>query len=547
MLPAPLLDRLVEDRVLPIVGAGFSLNSKLPPGSRMPQWQQLADELQDEVDLLTPNPSAIDILSSYAAEHGRQALVARLRRALHDGIAQPGDAHLGFARLPFDIVVTTNFDGLLEDAYREVRRPLRTLIREDQLASPVPRSAVTLVKAHGDYDNEPVLVATEEDYDSFLIQRPLLATYLANLLITRVALLIGYSLSDTDWRQLLAAVRSRLGRSSQQIYAVAVDPQPAAIEQFRRRGVTVVALRSDGRSYSNVLEAMFQEMRDHVARHALDRGTLRDEGALEELRLAAPSERRLVTFILPERLLAFYREQVFPSLRAAAIQPITPYDVDTPGTTLYATTTALIEESSAVVADISGGENSVLFEMGLATTARIERRPPIAVITSRTGAAPDLEGVHVLRDPFGKDAADDLAGDLLGWLRELLGPMAPSASRGDFSGGGPEDHATWQVVRAFRDLELALRERYPDTHAPMNELLRRAGTEQLIERRLILRLNEHRHLRNTVLHDLAVATPAQAAEVVGDVAAAIEQLRSTTTVGPIAKKPAAAQNRSRAR
>jgi hypothetical protein len=77
-LPAPLLDRLVEDRVLPIIGAGFSLNSKLPPGSRMPQWQKLADELQDEVQLLTPNASAIEILSSYAAEHGRQVLCRML-------------------------------------------------------------------------------------------------------------------------------------------------------------------------------------------------------------------------------------------------------------------------------------------------------------------------------------------------------------------------------------------------------------------------------------------------------------------------------------
>jgi hypothetical protein len=318
LLPRPLLDALVEDRILPIIGAGFSLNANLPPGRQMPTWEQLGNVLAPEVTYIGPRTDPLEVLSAYAAEHGRQALVARLRRALHEGFAEPGRVHTAFAQLPFDIVVTTNFDGLLEDAYREVHRPLRGLIREDQLASLVPRAAVAVVKAHGDYDNEPVLIATEEDYDEFLLRRPLLATYLANLLITRVALLIGYSFSDTDWRQLLAAVRTRLGRSRQTVYGIEVDASLVVVERFRRRGVTLLNVPSQGRTYEEVLLQLFAEMRAQVAAHALDDSIVREEGALEELRAATPDERRLCLFLLPESLLAYYREQVFPVLREAS-------------------------------------------------------------------------------------------------------------------------------------------------------------------------------------------------------------------------------------
>jgi hypothetical protein len=518
------LDALVEDRVLPIVGAGFSMNADLPAGLTMPLWSDLGEELKDEVQFLSPDADPIEVISAYSAEHGRQALVARLRRALHDGDARPGEAHHAFARLPFDIVVTTNFDSLLEDAYRDVGRSVRSLIREDQLASRVPRSAVSLVKAHGDYDNEPVLVATEEDYDAFLLARPLLATYLANLLITRVALLVGYSLSDTDWRQLLASVRSRLGRSQQVVYAIAVDASPVAVERFRRRGVTVIALPSDGKGRGEVLTQIFLDMRAHIAAHALDRGTIRDEGALEELRVANRDERRLVLFLVPERLLAFYRELVFPVLRAVSIQPITPYEVDAPGTTLYATTTALVEEASAVVADISGGESSVVFEIGLAMTSDPERRSRLAVVAPR-GAIPfDVGGARVFRAPLGVD--DDLANQLIEWLHEILGDQRDSLRPRTRVADDQAQDPTWRVIRAFRDLEIALRDHYEDDPSPMIRLLQHAIRDGIIDESLGRRLTTHRQLRNAVLHDRVVASVAVADQVVRDVAEAIIALNS---------------------
>jgi len=43
------------------------------------------------------------------------------------------EVHQSFAQLPFDIIVTTNVDFLIEQAYREQRRPCLPLLGESQL------------------------------------------------------------------------------------------------------------------------------------------------------------------------------------------------------------------------------------------------------------------------------------------------------------------------------------------------------------------------------------------------------------------------------
>ena len=73
-----------------------------------------------------------------------------------------------------------------------------------------------LLKLHEDVHHPARLVLTEEDYDAFLDKYPLLATYLANPLITRTAVLVGgYSLDDPDFRQVWQVVGERLGKGPQ--------------------------------------------------------------------------------------------------------------------------------------------------------------------------------------------------------------------------------------------------------------------------------------------------------------------------------------------
>ena len=503
--------------MLPLLGAGFSLNAELPKGLRMPTWQALGKELAPEVRYLPPDGDALEVISAYKEEHGRQALIARLRKALHVGVAKPGAAHMKLARLPFDVVATTNFDPLLEEAYGIAQRPIHLVVREDQLALRYPRAAITLVKAHGDLDNEPALVATEEDYDEFLLRRPLLATYLANHLITRVGLLIGYSLSDHNWRALLAGVRSRLGRGSQMIYVLTVDADPLETERFRRRGVKLIDVRAEGRSYQQALCDTFDEMRDHIAEHTLDNSTFRDEGALEELRTTEPGERRLCLFMVPEERLAFYRQQVFPLLRQAAVTPITPHDVDAPGATLYARVIALLEQVRAAVVDLSVSGSGAAFEAGLLLSATWDG--DIAFVASEMTMTADANDrrIFFINDPLD---APEFPRRVHDWAVEALGVTEQRAHPAAAFNSDPN----WEVLRVFRDLELALRARYPHGAFSLIDLIEQAVGDGLLTPPEAAMLRDAFRLRNRVLHEHYSATREEADVTTARVAQVLEDL-----------------------
>ena len=239
--PKPLLDDLVAGRWLPIVGAGLSRNAVISGRGSIPLWSELGQLLASDISDYS-FVGALDAVSAFEHEFGRPKLIERLADALLIDHARPGGVHRSFCSIPFDLVCTTNFDFLIERQYDSTPRRCTPLIDEDQLSVVLRDSGVALLKLHGDLHHPDRLVATEEDYDTFLERYPLLATYLANLLITRTAVLVGYSLDDPDCRQVWQVVGKRLGRSRRLAYALMVSAKPPDVAGFERRGVKVISL-----------------------------------------------------------------------------------------------------------------------------------------------------------------------------------------------------------------------------------------------------------------------------------------------------------------
>jgi hypothetical protein len=193
----------------------MSLNAKLPPPARMLLWHERGKRFADELDDYSPT-SVLDGISAYEHEFGRARLIEQLAELLHLDRVQPGPAHKEFCSLPFDIVCTTNFDFLLEKQYdleRQDNRTVHHVVDEDQLSINVGATGTLLLKLHGNVRHPKRLVVTEADYDGFLSNYPLIATYLSNLLITKTAVFIGYSLDDPDFRQVWQVVESPPGQS----------------------------------------------------------------------------------------------------------------------------------------------------------------------------------------------------------------------------------------------------------------------------------------------------------------------------------------------
>jgi SIR2-like domain len=242
-LPKPLIADVFHKRCLPILGSGFSRNALLPAGRAMPLWRELGDALAAQMATYAgADRGPIDAFSAYQDDFGRPRLIQEVRRLLHDGVARPGETHLAFCRLPFDIVVTTNIDTILEHGYDAVLRNYNLIVDGDQLSIGVDESTVTVLKMHGDVMHPSRLVLTEEDYDLFLSRNPLLVTFLSSLLITRTPLFIGYSLDDPDLRQILTLIGDRLGKQRRQAYVLTHGVTAVDVARYARRGVRCLDL-----------------------------------------------------------------------------------------------------------------------------------------------------------------------------------------------------------------------------------------------------------------------------------------------------------------
>jgi hypothetical protein len=201
---------------------------KYPPEERPPTLGEalaakLADdcgfckELPDEKDLDLQRVSLL-----FETTKGRKMLVDSLDRHLRVG-KKPSPALKMLAGLPFKIIVTTNYDHLLESALAgngkeptiRVYNPGSDQPTLDVTQDPSPEHPLVF-KMHGDLDYRDSIVITDEDYIKF-VQRmadkpavhpvPSTVRYRMERWPT---FFIGYSLKDYNLRLLFLTLRWRV-------------------------------------------------------------------------------------------------------------------------------------------------------------------------------------------------------------------------------------------------------------------------------------------------------------------------------------------------
>lgn len=398
--PKPLQADIRTGAWIPIVGAGMSRNAVLPDGLQMPTWKDLGALLAADVSDYAWDGDAIDAISAYGHEHGRFRLLSVIADLLHTGKAEPGRAHEAFCRLDMKTVVTTNFDFLLDEQYRRLGKPCLPIVEEQQLALSNPHAGPTLIKLHGDLHHPNEVTATEEDYDKVLRSKPLMATALASLLISRTGVLVGYSLGDPDVRQILALLSERLGSNRRPIYALLIEPSSVDVTRFLRRGITPVSLPlvlDHGETLARLFDEIRQAMDEEVSRTALGSTVESTVG----LRLPR-SVSRLVYFSVSPRDAALYRSHVFPELSALGAVPVTADDISTEPGTERSKASAVLQRAIAAVVDLSTEYGP--YELGLARSANV---PTVIGVLPRDREfkqlPSDLLEYHILRAPSDDD------------------------------------------------------------------------------------------------------------------------------------------------
>ena len=514
--PKPLLHDLVNGRWLPIVGSGMSRNAILPSDKNMPLWnelgKQLAEVLQDYEYV-----NAIDAISAYAYEFGRPKLIETLSDLLFTDDSQPGEVHRAFCSAPFDIVCTTNFDFLLERQYELGTISCTPITNESQLSVNLPNSTIALLKLHGDLNHPNQLVVTEEDYDKFLEKSPVFATYLSNLLITRTAVLIGYSLDDPDFRQIWQVVGERLGNMRRLAYVLSVGARPSDISRFERRGVKVINLPGSKARVGDILASTFVELRDHWHENIVAGSHVVEEEPLRELSLPADSATRLCYFSLPLSAQPFYRGRVFPIVREVGLVPLTADELVSPGGSLVARIDALLTRSHLVVIDASN--QHALREARILST-RIGPKRLLIIIEQGAFIPIDVEFARVLYRPsLTTIDVQHFLSNLEEWFSEEAKEYEPRLVNEVQRLLSAREYRS-AVISAITHLETTLRARldYPMSRGQrfisIRNLLEAAADQQLLGGYEVKQITEWLKVRNDAVHSKKAVSARLAREIV---------------------------------
>ena len=283
---------------VPFLGAGVNVKGESYPG--LPLGKEVARRLLGEIigdktsafdDLIQVQATALEdyehLLHVGAQDLMRVSLHIQVRSGnprLHDLLEEMLDAGCGpsqlllaLARLPVRLIVTTNYDDLMEQAFRDegqaaplvVVQPVdgfdakeqRRWTRELSALATVdvhPRDeqeAAILYKIHGSFGDggreekggrkgRAPLIVTEQDYIDFLSLAGTdgkgVPRQISAMMQDSTLLFLGYGLEDWDFRTIYKALIESLPPRDQHVsYAIQKDPSPFWEAMWLKKGVTI--------------------------------------------------------------------------------------------------------------------------------------------------------------------------------------------------------------------------------------------------------------------------------------------------------------------
>lgn len=291
-LNADLVNDLAKQRVVLFLGSGVSASASTNAGKKIKQWEAFLRFCAGEVEDVDAKALAIRLISDkdflLACEVLRRRLDAKWGELLHDEFAQiatPSALHHALVALDQRIVVTTNFDKLLESAFDQSGST-----HHPQVISRLSADAFKmlrddrryLVKLHGSIDDPDSFIFTKAEYIERAFESAVYGDFIRTLLATHTFVFVGFSMSDPAVSSLVEqyAYRYPGGRPH---YVLQAGPLSLDIIETNKRLRKLYAIEYDPANDHAALVELVHEM---VAKMKSRRA---------ELAAAATSERSAAT------------------------------------------------------------------------------------------------------------------------------------------------------------------------------------------------------------------------------------------------------------
>jgi CheY-like chemotaxis protein len=247
-LPQHLVDQITAGRCVAFVGAGFAAPA-------VPAWRALLEGLAEKAALDPDAQEWVDELIQGGAardlEAAAQVLQSALGRTFDPSLAEVlverghperiAERRRLLAGIPFDAILTTNFDQFLDGEVPSAAAYKRVL-RDPPLRWWDPRfwtgeEGAPIMKLHGEVG--PVgdeVVFTQRDYRERLYTSPAYMTFLRSLFATNTVLYLGVSFTDAYLNELRSEVLAMLDQRHDDepvAYALLADIRPHQARYLR--------------------------------------------------------------------------------------------------------------------------------------------------------------------------------------------------------------------------------------------------------------------------------------------------------------------------
>lgn len=203
-----LLRDLAHRRVVLFLGAGVSSSSIIQGNAAYKGWPDFlseaakarAEPLREQVINLISSKDyllACQLLQDDFREEWQEIVTAEYGRA-----AEPSNLHRALLSLEQRIIVTTNFDKLIETAWASEIRPGSRMFKvlsgvsKDVFRSLRDHETPYLIKIHGSVDNAASLVFSRSEYIRMAFGNPSYSSFLDSLLLNHTILFVGFSMDD---------------------------------------------------------------------------------------------------------------------------------------------------------------------------------------------------------------------------------------------------------------------------------------------------------------------------------------------------------------
>ena len=198
------ISELIQKKELILfIGSGFSTQAGIKSATQI--IQKICEILEVKQDLAFEKACGY-----FTSTNGNDGLIDFLKSEL----VYPEKLHLELHEKLFGlgvkIIVTTNYDELVEDVLNKLKKSPQIIVDKDEIQSYKEENNVVF-KIHGDFNHRTYIVATEGHYDKYLKTHEFMLTRLKSLLQNKSVFFIGYSLSDRNFNLIRQLVDSELG------------------------------------------------------------------------------------------------------------------------------------------------------------------------------------------------------------------------------------------------------------------------------------------------------------------------------------------------